>query len=110
LLAFHREAVRLPNTINSGKAKLDGNYPKVYTLGTGHCKFFYNKLKWLHRAYNDAYEECKARGFNVTYMWPESVPMKLYNDWEVIQEAIDINRKRIADRIPVNARFTKRKE
>lgn len=108
-LAEARELVRIPNTINSGKAKLDGNYPNDYTLGTGHVKFFYPRLKWLQRRYEELYEECKARGFNVTYMWPDNVPMKLYNDWEVTQEAIDINRQRIQDRMPVNAKFTRRK-
>jgi len=108
LLAEHRELVRIPNTINSGKAKLTGVYPKEYTLGTGHVVFFYTKLKWLHNRYKELYEECKARGFNVTWMWPESVPERLYNDWEVTQEALDINRERIHNRMPVNAKFTKR--
>lgn len=31
------------------------------------------------------------------------------NYWEVTQEAIDINRQRIQDRMPVNAKFTERK-
>ena len=47
LRAELREITRIPNTIVSGKAKLDGNYPKEYTLGTGHVKFFYPRLKWL---------------------------------------------------------------
>ena len=108
LLASHYEIVRIPNTINSGKAKLDGNYPKEYTLGTGHVKFYYPRLKWVHNKYIEIYEECKARGFNVTWMWPESVPERLYNDWEVTQESLDINRERIHNRMPINAKFTKR--
>ena len=100
--------VRIPNTINSGKAKLDGNYPKEYTLGTGHVKAFYPRLKWLHNRYKELYEECKARGFNVTWMWPDSVPERLYNDWQVTPEALKINRERIKDRMPLNAKFTKR--
>ncbi len=109
ILAEHRELVRIPNTINSGKAKLTGVYPNEYTLGKGHVVFFYPRLKWLHNRYKEVYEECKARGFNVTWMWPESVPERLYNDWEVTQEALDISRERIQDRMPVNARFTKRR-
>jgi predicted transcriptional regulator len=110
LLAEAREIVRIPNTINSGKAKLTGVYPKEYTLGTGHVTFFYIRLKWLHNRYKELYEECKARGFNVTWMWPESVPERLYNDYVVTQEALVLNRARIADRMPVNAKFTKRKD
>lgn len=107
LLAETRELVRVPNTINSGKAKLTGDYPKDYTLGTGHVKFFYPKLKWLHKRYEQLYAECKARGFSVTYMWPNDVPMRLYNDWEVTVGAIEINKQRIKERMPINAKFTK---
>lgn len=108
LLAEHRELTRIPNTIVSGKAILDGKYPKEYTLGTGHCKFFYPRLKWLHERYNQLHQECLYRGFNVQYIWPDNVPMRLYNDYQVTQEAIDINLERIKIRIPVNAKFTKR--
>ena len=108
LLAEHREIVRIPNTINSGKAVLDGNYPKEYTLGKGHVKMFYPRLKWLHNRYLALYNECVHRGFNVTFMWPESVPERLYNDYEVTKEALALNRARISDRMPINAKFTKR--
>lgn len=72
-------------------------------------KFFYPRLKWLHSRYNALYEECTARGFNVQYIWPEGVPIRLYNDYEITQEAVDINLERIKLRMPVNAKFTKRK-
>lgn len=108
LLAEHRELTRIPNTIVSGKAKLDGKYPKEYTLGAGHVKFFYPHLKWLHNRYNQLYQECLYRGFNVKYIWPDNVPTRLYNDWEVTQEAIDTNLERIKLRLPANAKFTKR--
>lgn len=108
LLAEHREIVRVPNTINSGKAILDSNYPKEYTLGTGHVKFFYARLKWLHSRYMELYNECLYRGFNVTFMWPESVPERLYRDYVVTEEALALNRVRIADRMPINAKFTGR--
>lgn len=109
LLAEHRELTRIPNTIVSGKAVLDGNYPKEYTLGTGHVKFFYPRLKWLHERYNQLHQECLYRGFNVQYIWPDNVPMRLYNDYQVTQGATDINLERIKLRMPVNAKFTKRK-
>lgn len=108
LLAEFRELTRIPNTIVSGKAVLDGNYPKEYTLGTGHVKFFYPRLKWLHERYNQLHQECLYRGFNVQYIWPDNVPMRLYNDYQVTQQAIDINLERIKLRMPINAKFTKR--
>lgn len=65
LLAEHREIKRIPNTIRSGKAKLTG-IPDTFSLGKGHVKFFYNKLGYLQNRYNDLYDECIRRGFNVT--------------------------------------------
>lgn len=108
LLAEHRELTRIPNTIVSGKAVLDGKYPKEYTLGMGHCKFFYPRLKWLHERYNQLHQECLYRGFDVKYIWPDNVPVRLYNDYQVTQQAIDINLERIKLRMPINAKFTKR--
>lgn len=107
-MAEFRELTRIPNTIVSGKAKLDGNYPKEYTLGAGHVKMFYPRLKWLHKRYKELHQECLYRGFNVQYIWPDNVPMRLYNDWEVTQEALDTNLERLRIRLPANAKFTKR--
>ncbi len=50
LLAEHRELKRIPNCIKKGKFTLD-NIPDNFKLGTGHVKFFYNKLKYLHKRY-----------------------------------------------------------
>lgn len=105
LLAEYREITRIPNTIVSGKAKLDGHYPKNYCLGTGHVKFFYSRLKWLHKHYDAIHAECLARGFNVSYKWPKDVPLRLYNGWEPAPEDLELNRARIRDRMPIKARY-----
>lgn len=65
LLAEHREIKRIPNTINSGKARLL-DIPDKFTLGKGHVKFFYNKIRWLFYRYCKIYDECRRRGLNVT--------------------------------------------
>lgn len=83
LIAEHREIKRIPNTITSGKAKVQG-IPDTFTLGTGHVKFFYNKLAFLHRRYMAIYAECVARGINVTDFSSSftNLPPELYNDWQ----------------------------
>ena len=43
LLAEHREIKRIPNCIKKGRYKMIG-IPDKFKLGTGHVKFFYNKL------------------------------------------------------------------
>ncbi len=43
---------------------MDG-IPDKFKLGTGHVKFFYNKLLYLKNRYTSLYNECIKRGFNV---------------------------------------------
>jgi hypothetical protein len=64
LLAEHREIKRIPNVVKSGRFSL-ANQPKVFTLGTGHVKFLYNKLLYLRKRYEAIYAECVLRAFNV---------------------------------------------
>lgn len=83
LIAEHREIVRIPNCIKSGKAKIE-NIPDFYRLGSGHVKFFYNKLGYLCNRYNELRTECIKRGFNVQNYNDafNDVPTKLLNIWE----------------------------
>ena len=97
LLAEHREIKRIPNCINKGKYNMDG-IPDRFKLGTGHVKFFYNKLFYLFTRYLELYVECKKRGFNVqnyTNAW-NSIPKELMgnyipteNDRKLIQQRIN---------------------
>ena len=65
LLAEHREIKRIPNCIKSGRYNLEG-IPDQFTLGTGHVKFFYNKLNYLRDRYRQLYVECYLnRKFNI---------------------------------------------
>tara|TARA_R110000796_G_scaffold59008_1_gene135910 strand:- start:4165 stop:4590 length:426 start_codon:yes stop_codon:yes gene_type:complete len=85
LIAEHREIIRIPNCINSGKAKvIIKDIPAQYKLGSGHVKFFYDKLYYLYKRYCDLYDECIKRGFNVQdySLVFENVPDNLFNDWQ----------------------------
>lgn len=110
LLAEHREITRIPNFVckNGGQVKLpDGN--ATYCLGTGHVVFFRDKLGWLFDRYDDLYNECVRRGFNVSYNWPEDsldYP-QLFKYFDVRDVDLELNRQRIAERMPVKPRFTK---
>ena len=101
LIAEHREIKRIPNCIAKGKYNMDG-IPKRFKLGSGHVKFFYNKLLHLKKRYIRLYEECIKRGFNVqNYIgaW-NNVPEKLMNDYKVEPNDIIIIKKRIDERRP----------
>ena len=107
LLAEIRELPRIPNSINSGRAKVDCPKPDQYVLGRGHVSFFYNKLGWLHERYNALHAECTARGFKVVYRWPDKVDRKLYNYVDIVTpEALRLNRERIQIRMPKNAKWS----
>ncbi len=89
LLAEHREIKRIPNVIASGRYNLN-MLPEVFTLGTGHVRFFYNKLGYLLKRYDRIYKECIARGFNVQpyhEAWQQGQPEELLQDWEPTAEA-----------------------
>lgn len=95
LLAEHREIVRIPNMI--WKSQRLSKIPDCFTLGTGHVRFFYNKLSYLRRRYDALYAECCRRGFNVTYMGEsfDDLPQRLYGNYE----PTDSDRSIIVDRI-----------
>jgi deoxyribonuclease (pyrimidine dimer) len=99
LIAEHREIVRIPNTIKSGKANISG-IPEQFTLGKGHVKFFYNKLRYLHKRYEQLYKECMKRGYNMTYFGKsfEDLPPGLYHDYKPTKQAIALILERIKER------------
>lgn len=107
LLAEHRELTRIPNAVAKGKFHLQGQ-PRDYKLGEGHVRFFFNKLAFLKRRYDELHFECQARGFNVQYIWPENLPQdtELWSDYQPTPVALALNRERIALRLPAKARFT----
>ena len=101
LIAEHREIKRIPNCIAKGKYNMEG-IPDKFKLGTGHVKFFYNKLLYLKNRYTSLYNECIKRGFNVqNYIsaW-DNVPQELMNDYRVEPNDIIIIKKRIDERRP----------
>lgn len=79
------EILRIPNAIKQGKAKVVlSKIPNTFTLGTGHVIFFYPRLKYLHKRYDELTKECIKRKFNVTDYSDafDGLPSSLYNDYE----------------------------
>ena len=99
LIAEHREIKRIPNCISKGKYNMDG-IPDTFKLGTGHVKFFYNKLLYLKNRYWKLYIECIKRGFNVqnySSAW-DNVPQELMNNYQPTYMDRKIIKERINDR------------
>jgi hypothetical protein len=100
LIAEHREIKRIPNCIAKGKYNMDG-IPDTFKLGTGHVKFFYNKLLYLKLRYEKLYNECKKRGFDVqNYIsaW-NNMPSKLMGNYFPNSKDVEIIKKRINEKL-----------
>jgi hypothetical protein len=120
LIAEHREIKRIPNAVKNRKVNWNIPIPDKFTLGKGHVRFFYDKIKYLERRYKKIYAECKKRGINVQYYGeafnlyqPDSffkekygcdckndsyeLIQKTYKDWTPTQEAFELIKQRIKD-------------
>lgn len=100
LLAEHREIKRIPNVIKSGRYNMKGQ-PAEFTLGTGHVKFFYDKIGYLKKRYNQLHQECIKRGYNVTDYSEsfEDIPNELMNDYRPTKRDRKILQERINEKL-----------
>lgn len=102
LVAEYRE---LPRVFKLARMpRKNEQIPELYTLGTGHVKFFYDKLDYCYKRQHQLYDEMKRRGFKPTFP-PERLllehhnKVKLWGPWEPTPEAMEINRQRIKERL-----------
>ena len=74
--------------------------PTEYTLGRGHCLFFYTRLAWLQHRYGLLVAECAKRGRVVNHpVLPTSgISGAWFDWWEVTERARRMNLARIAER------------
>lgn len=106
LVAEYREITRLPNNLSTslnrkGKAFSINEIPPEYKLGSGHCKFFYDKMLFLEKRFKALVNEMLRRGYNPTYTDEKIfVPgdKRFYNDYTPTEQAIELNRIRIKER------------
>lgn len=77
--------------------------PDTYTLGTGHVYFFYDKLGFITERYYALNQEAVKRSFNVNPIDKQSLTVGIqdwwFGDYQPTQEAIEINRQRIQERL-----------
>lgn len=99
------EIIRIPNTIKKrleeGKPINLKNLPEDFVLGTGHVRFFYNKLAYLHKRYLELTAEAIRRKTDVTDYEDsfKGLPPELYNDWEETPIARQLCQERITERL-----------
>jgi len=85
--------------IIKGKRKL----PQEYTLGTGHCEFLYDKIGFVSQRYESLVKEMQNRGYKPNPIATEEllrgIDSRLHLQYIPTTEALEINRKRIQERL-----------
>jgi len=103
LVAEYRELPRVFALARKASARGPFTQPAAYTLGKGHLLFFYTRLGYLARRHTDLVREMKRRGYKPSFQGIErhqfpDIPDAFWQDWEPSKEAVDLNRRRIAER------------
>jgi len=103
LLAEYREITRVPTQAKNWYDKgMKGKLPEDFRLGTGHVKFFYNKVKYLHLRFLALIQEMIRRGNEANIEDDRFLLLKdteIYNDWQETKEARDLLYQRIMERL-----------
>jgi hypothetical protein len=77
--------------------------PQEYTLGEGHCLHFYDKLGFVSKRYESLVNEMLKRGYKPNPIPTEEllrgIDARLHKGYIPTAEALEINRKRIQDRL-----------
>ena len=107
LIAEYREIGRIFDV--ACRAEQRGYTPKTYKipvdfcLGTGHVKFFTDKLVFIENRFNDLVLEMQNRGYNpqFTSLAGKKRPKNpdWYNDWQPTEKSQSLIRKRILERL-----------
>lgn len=101
--AEYRELPRIFRLVRLAIAR--GEVPNLddvpaYTLGKGHCRFFYPRLNYLVIRYAHIVAECERRGRLVSHpkLPTAGIPGAWFGNWQPTPQAMATNRARIAER------------
>lgn len=115
LLAEYRELPRIfglvERAVQRGERPDDPRNPMAYTLGAGHCRFFYARLAYLSTRFRHLRDELERRGFRLQFTQPPprgDIPDEWWCSWAPDAQAVEVNRARIQERMPTKPRFARR--
>ena len=78
-----------------------------YTLGTGHVLFFVPRIRYLAQRYQELCDNWRARGYSVNQISEKDllsgIDKSFLGDYTPTQDAVKINRERIALRLSESA-------
>lgn len=102
LIAEYRELPRVFALVRAAIERGERPTPtQSYTLGKGHVRFFYTRLKWLADRQAMLIDEMLNRGYSPQFGKPDisEFPPEWCGDWTPDADAIALNRTRIAERL-----------
>lgn len=114
LMAEYRELPRIVNAVICGRLSGAGA-PKKYVLGTGHVKFFADKVDFLYTRYTKIWDELIYRDFTLNPDFsPEKMAKKIKlsqcnisNSYKFSDADILLSRDRIIEKIMKKPEFYK---
>jgi deoxyribonuclease (pyrimidine dimer) len=108
LVAEYHELPRIFGLVRKAIAKgmkpedFRSNFPK-YTMGTGHVKFFYGRLKFIAERQIELISEMVNRKMRPQYESFTSliagIPKDWFEEWTPSEEDMEVNRKRLSERL-----------
>ncbi len=102
LLAEHREIKRLPSVLLKAiQCNSINNIPNKFCLGTGHVKFFLNKMLFIFNRYKIIKNECIKRNFDITDYSSNflNIDNQYMNDYIPTNDEYNLLKERITERI-----------
>ena len=111
LMAEYRE---LPRVFGAVRKRLSENkpfddIPSTFRLGSGHVKFFYDKIQFLYLRQVDIINECLKRNIkiSITDVDVTDIPVNLLNDYSPSSADINLSRSRLDEKISMKPNWYK---
>lgn len=112
LVAEYKEITRVYGLVRNQlqkNRKLPTDLPRDYTLGTGHVKFFYNKLAFITKRYMALVLEMRSRGYSPNAIeikdLCKDIDTRYFQDYTPTPEACSLNIARLIERNPVEGYY-----
>lgn len=86
------------------------NIPKSFTLNTGHVRFFYDKLLFIERRYQDLIVELQKRNYKLDSNRKlnfDDIPAEFFNNWQSSVVDDNIVLERINEKIKMKPNWYK---
>jgi deoxyribonuclease (pyrimidine dimer) len=100
LIAEYKEICRLPALV---RAALTHHpvIPSSYVMGTGHVKFFYDKLGFISTRHETLKREGAKRGFDLSRISIslDGIPQHFCGGYDPTLDALRLNRERILEKL-----------